>query len=672
MPNKSKLSLYLLLSCLTFANEQAREREREREDLKLNYNLKNSFLLAQNLEQNSSLNSSKAHRLEATNVTATLSDAQKAGAITSKEGVNTSTQSLDNIIRSIPGSYTQVDQSQGTVSINIQGTTGLGRVNTMVDGVAQTFYGTSAMAGNGTNQHGSGDTGTSAFGALIDQNFIVGIDMQRGTFNANTGSNALMGSANLRTIGADDIILDGKPFGILAKYSYGSNAIGPSYMGAVAGKAYNDNNGFMSAMYAYSGKKISQDYKTGGGIKISEDNQNFQAIPLATQQLSQKPSSHLLKFEVSPDNVNFINTSYRRYDTYLSGRDINADSYQISYRLNPQSHFVDTKLLMAYNETRQEFDDSFTWISGGGPDYNLGRDFKKVASHNKYLTLDLSNTSVFNINEKSNLSINFGANYSKNKYERIFIRKQDTPNLGGYGIDMQAAISFLPAGEQELSSAYLNNTFIYDIFSFDANLNLTHAKLGGNVGLCNSRQFCGDYYDRDRNNYKIKRLEKKDTNFNYSLMLALEFHELFTPFASYAKTSRMINVQEQFFSGGGTPNVNVFLKPETAKTYQAGFNSFSRSLLFDDDHFGFKALYYRTKISDYIYNGGLGLGISFSPYINGEAEFKGIEAELNYDVRVFYSKLSYSHQKASYPLYLLQVWAMDRLSFQNFHKIMRP
>ena len=36
------------------------------------------------------------------------------------------------------GTYTQIDPLQGTISVNIRGMNGLGRVNTMVDGVTQT------------------------------------------------------------------------------------------------------------------------------------------------------------------------------------------------------------------------------------------------------------------------------------------------------------------------------------------------------------------------------------------------------------------------------------------------------------------------------------------------------------------------------------------------------
>jgi len=97
------------------------------------------------------------------------------GAVSSRDDVGSQSQSVDSIVRSLPGSYTQVDQSQGSVSVNIRGHTGLGRVNTMIDGVTQTYYGTSSDTGGFHNF--TGNFGTSAFGALIDQNFLVGIDV---------------------------------------------------------------------------------------------------------------------------------------------------------------------------------------------------------------------------------------------------------------------------------------------------------------------------------------------------------------------------------------------------------------------------------------------------------------------------------------------------------------
>ena len=88
------------------------------------------------------------------------------------------TQTIDQVIRSIPGAFTQQDKGSGVVSVNIRGENGLGRVNTMVDGVTQTFYSTSMDSGQ------SG--GNSQFGAAIDPNFIAGVDINKSNFSGSS------------------------------------------------------------------------------------------------------------------------------------------------------------------------------------------------------------------------------------------------------------------------------------------------------------------------------------------------------------------------------------------------------------------------------------------------------------------------------------------------------
>ena len=79
----------------------------------------------------------------------------------------------------------------------------------MVDGVTQTFFG--ASVDNGKYHEGNGNMGTSSFGAMIDQNFLVAADVAKGTFSS--GHSGLMGSVNFRTIGVDDLVKDGENFG---------------------------------------------------------------------------------------------------------------------------------------------------------------------------------------------------------------------------------------------------------------------------------------------------------------------------------------------------------------------------------------------------------------------------------------------------------------------------
>ena len=71
----------------------------------------------------------------------------EAQAKSTREQVFKETQSIDNVVRSMPGAFTQQDKGSGVLSLNIRGETGFGRANTMVDGITQTFYSTSMDSG---------------------------------------------------------------------------------------------------------------------------------------------------------------------------------------------------------------------------------------------------------------------------------------------------------------------------------------------------------------------------------------------------------------------------------------------------------------------------------------------------------------------------------------------
>ncbi|NDJ27028.1 TonB-dependent receptor, partial [Campylobacter sp. MIT 12-8780] len=548
-----------------------------------------------------------------------------------------------------PGAYTQVDPSQGGVSVNIRGMTGLGRVNTMIDGVPQTFFGTSEDRLNSTahpTPGGMSETGTSAFSTLIDPNFIIGLDINKGTFSGASGNNALMGSANFRTIGIDDIVSEGKNFGLLSKYSYGTNGLGHSYMIAFAQKSYSIlNGGYAGAMYAFSGRNISQDYRIGGGGSSTDTSDPNIPPSIIAKNLEQRPQSHLLKFEFAPKDNQKAIFSYRRYETHLAGREISSNNYQLNYNLNPNSSYFDINFLAAYTENMQDFDQDFIWIT-----LPVDRYFDDVKSFNKAFVLDLNNKSIIDLAQNLSFDFTLGANYQKNDYRKKLKWNRTKYPQGAYDINLETAVAFLPQGTQELSSAYLDTNLNYEIIHLNTNLNFTHSKLSGEVGRCTKREFCGQYYDMT-NPPNFKPFEKKDDYLNFSSILALNFHELFTPFASYTQSTRALNVQEQFTSGAGGGNINVFLKPESATTYQIGFNSFFKGFLLDQESFtGFKVVYFHTKIKNYIYDAWDNPDNPvFVPRLNDEAKFQGMELEFNFDLNVFYTRLSYTHSKASYP-----------------------
>lgn len=191
----------------------------------------------------------------------------EAKAKSTREHIFKETQTIDQVIRSIPGAFTQQDKGSGVVSVNIRGENGLGRVNTMVDGVTQTFYSTSMDSGQ------SG--GSSQFGAAIEPNFIAGVDVNKSNFSGSNGINTLSGSANFRTLGVNDVITDDKPFGLIVKGMTGSNATKSNFMTMAAGRKWLDNGGYVGVVYGYSQREVSQDYRISGGERLASLGQDI-------------------------------------------------------------------------------------------------------------------------------------------------------------------------------------------------------------------------------------------------------------------------------------------------------------------------------------------------------------------------------------------------------------
>lgn len=92
----------------------------------------------------------------------------------------------------------------------------------------------------------------------IDPELVQGIDIMRGADSFNSGSGAIGGSVNYRTLGADDIILPNKKWGVLLKNGYASKN---SEWTHTLGVAYKDDKFDTTLLYSY---RHGHEIKSGG------------------------------------------------------------------------------------------------------------------------------------------------------------------------------------------------------------------------------------------------------------------------------------------------------------------------------------------------------------------------------------------------------------------------
>ncbi|MGK5045108.1 TonB-dependent receptor domain-containing protein [Janthinobacterium sp. GB4P2] len=572
---------------------------------------------------------------------------EKPGAVSAR-GPDTRLQPVDQIVRSMPGTFTQIDPAQGAVSVNIRGLSGLGRVNMMVDGVSQNYYGSAPSSVS------HGGVPSSQFGALIDPNFIIGVDVSRGNVIGGDGVNALAGSANFRTIGVDDVVFSGQKTGARSKLSSGSNGVGRSGMLAVAMKNPAFDGGSVGFMAATSASVIGNNYKNAKGINSEEFGFGY------NRYYKQKPKSQLLKLDLKLNDFHALELSARDYRSSFTRRDIQSDDYYVKYHYTPFSELIDLNVVASSSRGNQKYmPEALT-------------NFINTNAANRADAFDINNTSSFRLAGGDAL-VTLGGKMMRNRYSKhveSLVDDPDNPEANQQSIENN---TFGPEGRQKIDSVYAGLQYNRGIYQVNAGLNYTSFELTGYKPACDLRVQCFPQ--------GASRIALKEHGVNPSLMLSAQVAPWFQPFASAERTMRGPNPQEVFFSNDGGASMNPFLKGEKATTYQLGFNSSLHGLLSASDALNFKALYFKSKIDGYITSqsflvcdSGRKCNIAevlandwqnvddymtnMYIYINSATPVysRGWELEAQYQLGPAYARLSYTRETTRQPTSIASAW----------------
>ncbi|MCP1636319.1 TonB-dependent receptor [Kerstersia gyiorum] len=130
--------------------------------------------------------------------------------------------SIGDIFQGTPGVLVGENRNSGGLDVNIRGMQGQSRVPVLVDGARQetTVY--------------RGYSGVSSR-SYVDPDLIGGIEISKGPVNGVGGVGATGGVVAMRTINADDIIRDGKDWGIRVRGSTSGNSSAAPAPGTAGG-----------------------------------------------------------------------------------------------------------------------------------------------------------------------------------------------------------------------------------------------------------------------------------------------------------------------------------------------------------------------------------------------------------------------------------------------------
>lgn len=548
-------------------------------------------------------------------------------------------QDTNTILRSMPGTFTQHDIGQGGFAVNIRGFEGMGRVNTQVDGVTQTFF--QANPAHGWN-------GTTTY---VDENFIVGTEVQRGEVSGVDGAGALAGSVNFRTIGTDDIIAPDKNYGVRVAFRNGTNGYGKNGMVAGAYRFDFGNGGSVSLFSAISGKK-KYGYKNGAGETIASS--KFDEDIAMESGVSSHSTLNKVQFKF--DEVHDLTLSYMdshsRFANNHTPLKIDIGTSILNYHLNPQSDLIDLNFNASYSLGKQLFvpeEDSYSSFNGR-------------STRNPSTAFTLSNTSRFDV-ANGELQVNLGGKYMNTKYSS----NNEVDKL------------MLAQGSQKLESLFADTQWKNEQWT-----------LGGGLRL--ERYTSQGYLPPTDDDGAILLPRGGDVNFNHKhtyvnpyLSLAWKPIDWLTLYGNWGYSSRGPNVQEFMYANnpGNALSVNPYLKPERAENRELGLNILKHGVWKEDDAVRLKLGYFNSRIKNhitqeqfYVCQGAHLYVCSIDEYFNGPMDYdpagvyrnygemvrlRGIELEGGYDAGPYYINVAYNHVKTDMP--------PDHLADLNFSHI---
>jgi len=528
--------------------------------------------------------------------------AQKDAVYNTPAAVSTATRSdietfgqvdTGDVLRSMPGTFTRESPQNPGLAINIRGMGDVGRVNMMIDGVRQNFRFTTHEA--------------QGF-VYVDPSLLAGVDIARGAVTT-AGGGALVGAANLRTLGVDDIVKPGNKTGVLSTLTYGTNGIGWSEMLAAGVKA--GGVGLAGAISHHE----PDNYKNGAGLTVPNTFQDsLSGLVKMDIRLSSEQSLKL--GAVLYDNDFFANSARQN---------VQSNTYTAKYAYSPVNNpLIDFRFNANANEVEMKY---FSGSSNGR------------VINDKGLGFDTSNTSRFKMGDIK-VASTYGYEYFRDDVDAF---NTIAPASGG-GVN--------PSGQSEISGTFSQTTFSYGVFDLITGLRFDTYRLKGT-------------YDADGvgAGTALASVNQSDERLSPKVTLAAKVAPWLQPYITYAEAFRAPTISETLFDGshpgpGPTFGPNPFLRPEVQKGWEFGANVRQDRIFTSRDYFRLKAAYYTMDVENYVVACSSSnpatpspVGISGLFFCNspGTSVVDGVEVESLYDAGSVFAGLNYTYTHSRLP-----------------------
>lgn len=541
-----------------------------------------------------------------------------------------------DLFKSTAGVISASGRSNLSLDVNIRGMQGQNRVNTSVDGTTQSFSTYRGYAGVDNR-------------TFVDPDFIAGIEIDKGPKIGADGAGYNGGVVNMRTLNADDIVKDGKEWGIRIKGDISDNTldpvIGSTVMRTEPGDLFDFESGSANIVGALSlenfellaafGRRKAGNYfagtegdagffqpsSGGSGVRPLDEayirggevlNTSFDTTS-GLVKTAFKNEDHRLELGYSYYDSEFGDTLYGdvRGTTALQFQKplnhVVVNTYRASYQWNPgDSDFWDFRA-NAWTTNAKETQYSRLGTSTAS----------RADNETDMLGFDLSNTSRFDTT-LGEFAWNYGYSHTK---------EETTPIPG-------AATNYLGVdGQRQIDSVFTSVEYRpTEWLKLNAGLSHVWFDLSGEFQP-------GTVFD------PVTFLPVTDIALDGSgttpvASVTVEPWGGIQFFAKYAAGYRPPSIRE--LANPVIVVVNRDLRPEEASNWEFGMNVSRDGLLSERDSLRFKLAYFDNTYDNYIVRGIGDLGVGSMENVDG-AWFSGVEIQASYDARSFFLESAFTY-----------------------------
>lgn len=588
-----------------------------------------------------------------------------------------------------PGVVAAGNHDGTAINVNIRNAQGLNRVRVMVEGTQQESSGYQGYAGPDQRTY-------------MDPELIGGVEISKGPGGGAYSSGTTGGIVNIRLLEADDLIREGRNIGFRVRGGLAGNGIEPRDFSvdgnrdpALVDLAQDDNrflngeNYFFSlasafrtdhvdlvAAYArrrdgnyFAGVDGSQftvvpNYLPGGVI---EDRERILSRILPGQEVpntSEDTESLLLKGALRWNDGQSLEAGYTRYESEF-GHVYPSNFTIFTVQQYPLNEVLSNRFWLRYKwESENDLINlqANVWHTNAE---ELG-EFRNPRQENAAWGGEIWNSSFFNTTF-GDLTLTYGAEYSTSRTDI------PEPALAIGGIQFTPGVlppttvneelPFIFDGDREVFGGYMNAALAptdwltlnaglrYDYFDSQSVSIGSVCRPDGIDAFVNAATpadqfaaflqldgFCGS---------TLVETDNSAGRFSPRAGITIEPLEGLQIFGQYSEGFRAISLVEmgQNFVFGFSPNPE--LRPEQVQTWEAGINYLHDGLLFEDDEFRAKFVYYDKTYEDYVARTGVERVTEFG-FINlfyeniPEANFSGIEANISYDAGFFFTDFTFN------------------------------